>query len=131
MTRRRLCYCERRIIKSKGYPEIQEEMWAQKSPMSAKMVAKKYRHLLNRSGEWDEADDDFVRMRLCLKLKLTQHPELIKMLLDTGDAVIIEDCTARPRGSAKFWGAVWKNGQWVGNNVLGNLWMELREEHCS
>ncbi len=131
MTRRRLCYCEMGIIKSKGYPEIQEEIRAQKSPMSAKMVAKKHRHLLNRSSEWDEADDDVARMRLCLKLKLAQHPELVQMLIDTDDALIIEDCTARPRGSAKFWGAVWENGQWVGNNALGNLWMELREEHCS
>jgi ribA/ribD-fused uncharacterized protein len=115
-------------LRFQGYPEVQEEIRAQRSPMSAKMVAKRHRHLLNRNPEWDEADDDIERMRLCLKLKLAQHPELIQMLIDTGDALIIEDCTARPRGSAKFWGAVLEDGQWVGRNVLGNLWMELREE---
>jgi hypothetical protein len=115
-------------LRFQEYPEVMEEIRAQKSPMSAKIVAKKYRHLLNRSGEWDEANDDIERMRLCLKLKLEQHPELVQMLLGTGDALVIEDCTARPGGSAKFWGAVLENGEWVGRNVLGNLWMELRGE---
>ena len=110
-----------------GYPEIQEEIRAEKSPMSAKIVAKKHRHLLTRIGEWDEADDDIDRMKLCLKLKLEQHPELKQMLIDTGAALIIEDCTARPGGSAKFWGAVFENGEWVGRNVLGKLWIELRD----
>jgi ribA/ribD-fused uncharacterized protein len=114
-------------LRFEGYPEVQQEIRSEKSPMSAKMVAKKYSQLLNRTGEWDEADDDIDRMRLCLKLKLEQHPELIQMLIDTSDAVIIEDCTRRPGGSGKFWGAVLEDGRWVGRNVLGNLWMELRD----
>jgi hypothetical protein len=113
-------------LRFEGFAEVQEEIRAQKSPMSAKMVAKKYSELLNGTGEWDEADDDIDRMRLCLELKLEQHPELIQMLVDMGDAMIIEDCTARPGGSAKFWGAVLEDGRWQGRNVLGNLWMELR-----
>ncbi len=115
-------------LRFEGYPEIRDEIREQKSPMAAKMVAKKHRHLLERGNDWDEGEDDIERMRLCLELKLGQHPDLKQMLLDTGDATIIEDCTARPRGSAKFWGAVFEDGQWVGRNVLGNLWMELREE---
>ncbi len=110
------------------HPKVQEEIRAQKSPMAAKMIAKKHRALLNRGGSWDEAEEHIERMRICLKLKLEQHQELKKMLLDTGEATIVEDCTARPRGSAKFWGAVLENGQWVGRNALGKLWMELREE---
>ena len=65
-------------------------------------------------------------MRFCLELKLAQHPVLLRRLLETGDAVIIEDCTARPHGSAQFWGAVFEDGAWVGRNVMGVLWMELR-----
>ena len=96
--------------------------------MAAKMKARKNRHHLHRGEEWDEAEEDIARMRLCLELKLQQHPDLKKKLLGTGDAQLIEDCTARPRGSAKFWGAVHEDGRWVGRNVLGTLWMELRSE---
>lgn len=110
------------------YPEIQAEIREQKSPMAAKMMARKHRHLLQRGEVWDEAEEDIDGMRLCLVLKLEQHLELRQALVDTGDALLIEDCTARPRGSAKFWGMVLEDGQWVGRNVLGNLWMELREQ---
>jgi len=115
-------------LRFRGHPEVQKKIREQKSPMAAKMIAKKHRHLLQRGEDWDEAEDDIERMRLCLKLKLQQHPQLRQQLLDTGEALIVEDCTARPRGSAKFWGAVLEDGQWVGRNVLGNLWMELREQ---
>ena len=61
-------------------------------------------------------------------LKLEQHPLLKKKLLDTGSAEIIEDCTTHDRESSRFWGAVKKDGIWVGENKLGNLWMEIRDE---
>lgn len=103
------------------YPEVAEEIRAQKSPMAAKLVAKKYREFMDAGEEVDNQ-----RMLLCLKLKLDQHPELVQMLLDTGDARIIEDCTNRDRGSARYWGAVLVGDEWQGKNVLGNMWMHLR-----
>jgi ribA/ribD-fused uncharacterized protein len=115
-------------LRFQGHPEVQQEIRAQPSPMGAKMIARKNRQLLNRSEPWDEDEDDIDRMRLCLKLKLAQHPDLQQALLATGDALIIEDCSKRDRESARFWGAVWENGAWVGRNVLGTLWIELREE---
>jgi len=45
----------------------------------------------------------------------------------TTDAEIIEDCTRRDRGSGRYWGAVLVDGKWQGKNVLGKLWMQLRE----
>jgi len=111
-----------------SHPEVQEEIRAQKSPLAAKMIARKNRELLDRGEPWDESEDDVDRMRLCLREKLRQHPELKQLLLETGDALLVEDCTARPRESARFWGAVLENGQWRGRNVLGTLWMELRDE---
>ena len=30
--------------------------------------------------------------------------------------------------SGTFWGAVLKDGEWMGENLLGKLWMKLREE---
>lgn len=106
------------------HPNEFEDIRTQKSPMSAKMVAKKYRHLIVI-----DHDVDIVNMRLCLDLKVRQHPHLKKRLMNTGDSTIIEDCSSRARGSGLFWGAAKQpDGSWKGDNVLGELWMELREK---
>jgi len=86
--------------------------------------------LLNRGAMWDEHDDDKHLMAGCLKLKIEQHPSLKNRLLNTGEKKIIEDCSLRPRESARFWGAVYDQptGKWIGENVLGVMWMELRAE---
>jgi len=110
------------------YPEIQELIREQKSPMGAKMKARKNRELLNRGIKWDEAPEDIPWMKKCLELKLEQHPLLKKKLLDTGSAEIIEDCTTHDRESSRFWGAVKKDGIWLGDNKLGKLWMEIRNK---
>lgn len=115
-------------LRFKNHPEIQEEIINQQSPMGAKMKARKNRSLLNREDKWDEAPSDIPLMEKCLKLKLKQHPELKDKLIATGDAKIIEDCSTHDRESARFWGAVKKDGKWVGENVFGKLWMEIREE---
>lgn len=105
--------------------EIIEEIRAQTSPMSAKMKAKKHR---SEMVVEPMSGDDLENMRLCLRLKIKQHPKLARRLLDTGDAQIIEDCTNRPRGSGMFWGMALNDGVWVGENTLGKLWMELRDQ---
>jgi predicted NAD-dependent protein-ADP-ribosyltransferase YbiA (DUF1768 family) len=87
------------------------------------MLAKKYRHLLADP----DGETDLEMMRLCLRLKIEQHEDLKKLLLATGDKVIVEDCSARPRGDAFYWGWANINGQWVGENWLGRLWMDLRD----
>ena len=71
---------------------------------------------------------DLNNMRICLHLKMDAHPELAERLIATGDERIIEDCTNRPRGSGLFWGAKNDDGEWIGENWLGRLLMELREE---
>jgi predicted NAD-dependent protein-ADP-ribosyltransferase YbiA (DUF1768 family) len=45
-----------------------------------------------------------------------------------GDAEIIEDCTTHDKESARFWGAVKKDGNWEGENNFGKILMEIREE---
>ena len=62
-----------------------------------------------------------------LGLKLQAHPSLMRQLVATGDAQLIEDCSSRPRGSGLFWGAALQDGAWMGKNQLGRLWMELRD----
>lgn len=107
------------------FPEIREEIRNAKSPMAAKMIAKKYRKLLN-GKVMDE--DDLKRMKLVLMLKLERNPDLKRKLLATGNSVIIEDCSKRKGGSGKFWGAARTENGWEGENHLGKLWMEIREE---
>lgn len=96
-----------------------------KSPFQAKMIAKAHKEQM---VVVERSEQDVDNMRLVLRLKVAQHHELARQLLDTADEVIVEDATSHPSGSAKFWGQVRKDGGWVGENRLGRLWMEIREE---
>lgn len=111
-----------------GFPQVQKEIREQKSPLVAKMKARKNKDLLNRGAKWDESTDDLDLMKECLRLKFDQHPDLRAELIKTGDAKIIEDCTTHDRESARFWGQVLKNGKWIGENHLGEILMEIRED---
>lgn len=104
---------------------VKEAIRQAKSPFRAKMIAKAHK---DQMVVVQRSEQDLQNMRLVLRLKVEQHPELVHQLLDTGEESIIEDATSHPGGSAKFWGAVFKDGVWVGEKVLGRLWMELREE---
>lgn len=75
-----------------------------------------YKDIQPRS-DWHQVNIDV--MRKALRAKFEQNPRLLKMLKDTGDAVIIE---ASPRDW--FWGEG-KDGK--GQNMLGKLLMELRD----
>jgi len=110
------------------HPEIQEAIRSQGSPMGAKMATKPHRHLLEADGFEMMGAQDVENMRLCIRLKLEQHPQLAQQLIDTGNRPIIEDCTSRPRDSGLFWGAAYQEGKWVGSNVLGEILMEQRAE---
>lgn len=105
---------------------VRELIRAEKSPMGAKMIAKK--HADQRVVE-TLSDADVSLMKMVLRLKLEQHLDLQFALLDTGDDLIVEDVTKRPGGTGSFWGAALQDdGTWKGENVLGKLWMELRDE---
>ena len=105
--------------------QIREAIRNEKSPMGAKMKAKKNREKMIVTPM---SEADLKNMRLVLRLKIEQHPALRQMLIESGDAFIVEDCTRRQRGSGLFWGAALIDGEWVGQNWLGKLWMELRDE---
>lgn len=98
----------------------------QKSPMAAKMIAKKY---ADKRVITPLTEQDADLMRIVLRLKVEAHSKVKADLLLTEDVCLIEDCTKRPQGTGLFWGAALKaDGEWTGCNVLGVLWMELREE---
>jgi ribA/ribD-fused uncharacterized protein len=103
--------------------EIREELRSLASPMAVKMRTKRYRERMTIEPR---SQQDLDNMRLVLRLKADQNPEVKRILLATKDNEIIEDCTNRNRGSAKFWGAALVDGQWQGENWLGKLLMELR-----
>jgi ribA/ribD-fused uncharacterized protein len=101
---------------------VREAIRAERSPMAAKFVAKTNRDkMVVEPG----SEQDLDNMRLVLRLKVQQHPSVRADLMATEDAVIIEDCTKR---RASIWGMRYVGGAWVGDNFLGKLWMELREE---
>jgi len=103
-----------------------EEIRAEKSPMGAKLKAKRN---VSKMIVKQLSEKDVENMKLCVKLKIEQHPEIKKQLIETGDAQIIEDVTRRgDKGSNLFWGAMLVGEEWIGKNVLGNVWMEARKE---
>lgn len=68
--------------------------------------------------DWEVVKDDV--MRKVVNAKFTQHRDLRKMLLDTGDEYLIE---------ASFRDAYWGWGKdKKGKNMLGRILMEVREE---
>ena len=106
---------------------IHEEIRACKSPMQAKLIAK--RNAQRMVVVPREAQDLFC-MEQVLRLKLTQHPDLLRQLGEIpADALIVEDVTARGvTKSNVFWGAALIKGEWIGENRLGRMWMALRAE---
>jgi len=70
---------------------------------------------------------DNLRVQIMTELvrqKFTSHRELGALLLETGDAELIE---GNAYGDV-FWGRIFQNGSWVGKNMLGIILMQIREE---
>jgi predicted NAD-dependent protein-ADP-ribosyltransferase YbiA (DUF1768 family) len=86
-------------------------------------------HRIFFDGTWEyDEEKDIQWMRECLWLKIRRYADHMRKLKASHPHRIVEDCTKRPRGSGMFWGAALIDGEWVGRNVLGELWMEIREE---
>ena len=63
-------------------------------------------------------------MRWVMRMKYEANPDILAAVLaKTGDRPIVEVSTRDP-----WWGARPVAGRYEGNNVLGRLWMELREQ---
>lgn len=107
---------------------LREWIRSESSPMGAKMLAKKYQK------EYAIVDPrsptDVENMSKVLALKYAQHAQVRELLSNTAALPIYEDCSARRNESGLFWGAAFdsKTQTWIGQNVLGNLWVKLRDE---
>ncbi len=102
-------------------PDVQLLIAEQTSAMTAKMRSKPHRSATR--ADWPRIR---VRiMRWVLRVKLAQHMNGFgSVLLATGDASIVER-SAKDR----YWGAIESDdGTLEGENVLGRLLMELRDE---
>lgn len=106
---------------------IREEIRKEKSPMGAKLKAKAN---VDKMVVEQLSEQDLENMRYCVRLKLEQHKDLADMLRDSKELPIYEDVTNRGRkGSNLFWGALrLDEDTWEGENWLGNIWMEMRDE---
>lgn len=102
---------------------VREEIRRMPSPMHAKWHAKANFH---RIVVVPLSSEDQKMMMRILGLKVSQHADVLRVLESTEERTIIEDCTSRQRGAALFWGSALINGQWIGRNALGVMWMKHR-----
>jgi len=94
----------------------EEELRLTDSPMEVAKMGRDRKRPLRQ--DWEIVKDDI--MREALKAKFTQHEDLKKILLETGDAILVEHTK-----NDSYWA---DGGDGGGKNMLGILLMELREE---
>lgn len=106
--------------------EIKEIIRNEKSPMGAKMKAKKYKKKMVLEPR---SERDVLNMKLVVKLKFDQNPNLKSKLKKMKDNIIIEDIGSRRGEHHLFWGMKKVNGQWIGDNRMGIILMKIRDEY--
>jgi ribA/ribD-fused uncharacterized protein len=120
-------YFEWTKAKTFGDGDMATKILKTASPKSVKALGKKVKGV--NEEEWSAKQDEI--MRIGVRAKITQHPDIRAKLLETGD---------RPIGLAdardKYWGigtSLDKDkakdpSKWPGKNVLGKILMDLRKE---
>jgi ribA/ribD-fused uncharacterized protein len=94
----------------------EEEIRRATSPMIAARMGRSRKRPLRR--DWESAKDGI--MLEALRAKFSQHPDLRKLLLETGDRPLVEHTA-----NDQYWA---DGGDGSGRNRLGELLMRLREE---
>lgn len=102
--------------KFKGMPTLQGNIYSAPSAHVAYKLANFNRHLYR--PDWNEVKVPI--MHTLLRAKVEQHEYVRTKLLETGDRELIEDSWRDD-----FWG--WGPNR-DGQNMLGKLWMLVREE---
>ena len=96
--------------------EHEQEIRKLASPMNAARMGRSRKLPLRR--DWESVKNSI--MREALIGKFTQHPDLRTLLLETGDAILVEHTT-----NDSYWG---DGGDGSGKNRLGLLLMEVRTQ---
>lgn len=98
-------------------PKGREEIRRARSPLQAKTLAKEVYGEARDPG-WDSKKVEVVEE--ILRAKLAQHYEVRQALSESGNEEIVEDSP-----TDYFWG---EGMDGSGLNVLGKLWMKIRDE---
>jgi len=104
-----------------GHPALQRDIIAQRSPMCAKDLSRRYQCLTR--PDWEDVRVKVMRWSLRAKL-LCNWDKFGALLKSTGTKIIVEDSSRDI-----FWGAAKKDLIYVGVNALGRLLMELRGQY--
>jgi ribA/ribD-fused uncharacterized protein len=97
------------------------EDWEKISKCMTPGAAKRMGKTINIRPDWEEMRQPV--MYAIVALKFNSHPMLVKRLIDTGDAELIEGNT---------WGdTYWGVCKGVGENHLGKILMNLRKHHAT
>ena len=96
--------------------EHEEAIRSEPSPMKAAKMGRDRKRPLR--SDWDGVKDDI--MRKAVRAKFTQHAQLRQVLLDTGDATIVEHTE-----NDSYWA---DGGDGTGQNMLGRILMETRDQ---
>lgn len=102
--------------KFRGNTVIQDIVMSQLSTHAAYTAAQNFKDHIRE--DWDEVKVPI--MRDILRAKVEQHGYVEQKLLETGNREIIEDSWRDD-----FWG--WGENK-DGQNMLGKLWMEIRDD---
>ncbi len=96
------------------YPELALEIFNATSAYKTKKIAD-----ANRDKVLSTQNEKIQFMETILRAKTEQHEKVRKLLLESGEKTIIENSP-----DDEFWGIGSGNGQ----NMLGKLWMKIRDE---
>src|SRR6185369_11364980 len=97
--------------------KIIEEIRNAKSPARAWEVSIKYKHL--QIPEFKSWEHKFKVMKDLMRLKVEQHEEIKKALIESGDFKIVKHIVTYPPGDG-----VWDDGEdGKGQNEYGKMWM--------
>lgn len=118
------------LLDGQAYPTVEHAFQAAKTfdlderqailLSGAPAAAKRLGRRLTLRADWEKVKTEILRTLLWQKFSL---PELRELLLETGDAELIEGNTWNDR----FWGCTQTaRGEWIGQNRQGKLLMEIR-----
>lgn len=96
--------------------EHEEEVRIAPTPMEAANMGRSRKRPLRK--DWEKVKDEI--MLKALRVKFTQREELKEILLETGDAILVEHTK-----NDNYWG---DGGDGSGKNMLGKMLMQVREK---
>jgi N-glycosidase YbiA len=100
-------------------PNIQSEILSQKSPMAMKYISRKYKTFVRT--DWDSIRVE--TMKICVSCKFYTYKQYFEEVFKIVNNKHIVEYSERD----SFWGAKLINGVLVGNNMLGSIIEEIRD----